>query len=183
MSVISDPKMMRFTPTNDPKAIVNKKYYYFSKPKLDNGEVSKTYVPTHYNITANTSFATYIINDVQYRIRIDIEDIASHDLASLIIYEAEGELIDLLQDINGAINVIEDTERAESLTEVRDLLETIKMQSWTTVLNPFKMHQSYQALVTLRDMIAAGRLDPKLIGTEGHTDEDVVIYRNILNFY
>jgi hypothetical protein len=85
-----------------------------------------------------------------YRIRTP-DNYKSHDLGSLIIYEGTGALLDLITDIDSAISTIEDTEKEETLKEVRDALNTIKTESWTSVLNPLKMWESYQALVWLRE--------------------------------
>lgn len=177
LSVISDAQAVNFKPTSDPTRKANKKYYYF-ETKLDSGEVSMTYVPTEYT---GESFYSYEINGEMYKIRTNNFSQTKHDLGSLIIYEGEGALLDLINDVNSAIDTVEDSDKEKTLKDIRDQLETIRMESWVSVLNPIKMYKSYKGLVAIRNYIRDGALNPNGVGEDKTRDEE--IYKSILDFY
>jgi hypothetical protein len=94
------------------------------------------------------------IDNVIYYIRKDPASGASeHDLATRIIYEFEGELVDLISDINSAIDAITDTEKTNTLYQVEKELENVSIGSTWTALNPLKVYKAYKALLNVKYII------------------------------
>jgi hypothetical protein len=115
MSVISDPQVVNYVPTKDSSRKAGKKYYYFEQPNYDNGEVSLSFMAKEY--TGNDFYQTFIDN-VEYRIMVKGSEDNETSLASLIIYEFNGELPDMLELIGDGINAVEDSNKVTVLEEI-----------------------------------------------------------------
>lgn len=172
MSVIADPQVVDYVPTQDIVRKANKKYYYFEQPDHGNGQVSRSFKAVEY--TEDVFYST-TIDGVEYKIRVDDSQDNSTSLASLIIYEFTGELPDLLETINDGIKAVSDDKKADTLKLVKKELETVRLESSWSYLNPLRMYQAYQALLKIRGWLKDGTLMPD------ERDEDV--YNTILQFY
>jgi hypothetical protein len=140
MSSVADSKVVNYTPTLDNERDPNKHYYYFEQADHSDGEVSRSFSVKEYT---EQIFYKYKIDNVEYRLRVNPLHTNEESLASLIIYEFNGELIDLINDIEDAIEVVEDTNKAEVLKEVKAALEEMQKASGWSVLNPVKMANAY----------------------------------------
>lgn len=154
MSVIADKRVVNYFPTEDSEGDPNKKYYCFEEIKHPEGEVSRSYMAREYT---DKEFYPYPINGVEYKIKVNLPEGASiHDLASLIIYEFEGELIDLIDDVESAIKTITDNEKTQTLRQIEKELKNVSLGSVWTALNPLKVYRAYQSLLKVKDMLEYG---------------------------
>lgn len=176
MSVIADPQVVNYIPTQDSERKGGKKYYYFEQPSHANGQVSRSFMAKEYE--GEVFYKTYI-DGVEYRIRPDGTQDNSTSLASLIIYEFTGELPDMLEVIGDGIDAISDSNKQTTLEEVKAGLEEIRFESSWSYLNPLKVYKAYNALIQIREWLKSGKL-----GTYDPNDEtNTKIYQTILAFY
>lgn len=154
MSVIADKKVVNYFPTQDAERVDGKHYYCFKLADHSDGEVSRTYMAEEY---LGDSFYEVEIDGVIYHTRIETASGASeHDLATRIIYEFEGELVDLISDVDSAIDAITDTEKTNTLYQVEKELENVSIGSTWTALNPFKVYKAYKALLNVKYILENG---------------------------
>ena len=154
MSVIADKRVVNYFPTEDDERDPNKKYYCFKMADHTDGEVSRSYMAEEYT---GETFYSYEIDKVVYRVQSTPAEGASiHDLATLIIYEFEGELIDLIGDIESAIETITDNEKSQTLRQIEKELKNVSLGSVWTALNPLKVYKAYQSLLKVKDMLELG---------------------------
>ena len=175
MSVLADPQVVNYIPTKDITRKAGKKYYCFRKPSHGDGEVSRSYMA--YEYTGET-FYRALIDEEEFVIRpINTEsgESVEHDLHSLIIYEFDGQLPELLDLINDALGEVKDQNKSETLNSVKSDLEQIRFESSWTLLNPLKVYKAYQALLRIRGWLKDGSLVPD--------DKDDKVYQTILDFY
>lgn len=176
MSVISDPNVVNYVPTKDTSRKLGKNYYIFETQLHTEGEVSATYMAVPYT---GETFTKVQINEEEYIISVDPTDIGVNNksMQEAIIYEFNGELPALLRDIQDGIELIQDSQKKESLKEIENYLNTIRYESSWSYLDPLKLYKGYQALLKIKEYLKDNTLQKE----ENKKNEE--IYKTILDFY